>query len=59
MPQPVIHSFDVASQKAYRVVVFIVLQDQMSYVTAKTHLAPLKQLTLSWLELTYGHTDCY
>ena len=36
---------------AYGAVVFTVLQDQVSFVTAKTRVAPLKQLTLPWLEL--------
>ena len=46
-----IHCFADASQIAYGAVVFIALQGQVSFVTAKTRVAPLKQLTLPRLEL--------
>ena len=51
MKQLVIHCFAEASQRAYGAVVFIALQGQVSFITAKTRVAPLKQLTLPHLEL--------
>ena len=51
MKQPVIHCFADASQKAYGAVVFLVLQSEVCFVKAKSHVAPLKQLTLPHLEL--------
>ena len=49
--QPSIHCFADASLKAYGAVVFIVQQDQVSFVMAKARVAPLKLLTLPRLEL--------
>ena len=49
--QPSIHCFADASLKAYGAVVFIAQQDQVSFVMAKTRVAPLKLLTLPRLEL--------
>jgi len=51
MTQPSIHCFADASLKAYGAVVFIVQQDQVSFVIAKSRVAPLKLLTLPRLEL--------
>ena len=48
---PVVHCFADASQKAYGAVVFLVLQNEVSFVAAKSRVAPLKQLTLPRLEL--------
>ena len=49
--QPVVHCFADASQRAYGAVVFLTQQNQVSFVTAKSRVAPLKQLTLPRLEL--------
>ena len=49
--QPSIHCFADASLRVYGVVVFIVHQDQVSFIMAKTRVAPLKLLTLPRLEL--------
>jgi len=49
--QPSIHCFADASLKAYGAIVFIVQQDQVSFVMAKSRVAPLKFLTLPRLEL--------
>ena len=51
MKQPVIHCFADASQKTYGAVVFLVLQSEVCFVTAKSRVAPLKQLTLPRLKL--------
>ena len=48
---PVLHCFADASLKAYGAVVFFVLQNEVSFVAAKSRVAPLKQLTLPRLEL--------
>jgi len=47
----VIHCFADASQKTYGAIIFITDKEQTSFVLAKTHVAPLKQLTLPRLEL--------
>ena len=49
--QPVVHCFADASPRAYGAVVFLTQQNQVSFVTAKSRVAPLKQLTLPRLEL--------
>ena len=49
--QPTIHCFADASQKAYGAIIFLVDSNQVSFVLAKTRVAPLKQLTLPRLEL--------
>ena len=49
--QPTIHCFADASQRAYHAIMFLTQQDQVSFVTVKTCVAPLKQLTLPHLEL--------
>ena len=49
--QPTIHCFADASQKAYGAVIFLTDNNRVSYVLAKTRLAPLKHLTLPRLEL--------
>ena len=49
--QPTIHCFADASQKAYRGIVFLVNHQEVSFVLAKTRVAPLKQLTLPCREL--------
>ena len=49
--QPTIHCFADASQKAYGAIIFIADNNQISFVLAKTRVAPLKQLTLPCLEL--------
>ena len=51
MTHPVIHCFADASQSAYGAVVFFTQDDQVSFVTVKTHVAPLKTLTIPRLEL--------
>ena len=51
LTHPIVHCFADASQKAYGAVVFLVLQSQVSFVTAKSRVAPLKELTLPRLEL--------
>ena len=50
--QPSIHCFADTSLRAYGAVVFIVQLDQVSFIMAKTRVAPLKLLTLPRLELT-------
>ena len=49
--QPSIDCFADASLRAYRAVVFIVQQDQASFIMAKIQVVPLKLLTLPRLEL--------
>ena len=49
--QPTIHCFADASEKAYRAIIFITYEDQVSFVLAKTRVAHLKKLTLRRLEL--------
>ena len=51
LTHPIVHCFADASQKAYGAVVFLVLQSEVCFVTAKSRVAPLKQLTLPRLEL--------
>lgn len=51
LTHPVIHCFADASQSAYGAVVFFTQDDQVSFVTAKTRVAPLKMFTIPWLEL--------
>ena len=51
MTHPILHCFADASQKAYGTVVFLVLHNEVSFVTAKCRVEPLKTLTLSRLEL--------
>lgn len=51
MTHPVIHCFADTSQSAYGAVVFFTQDDQVSFVTAKTCVAPLKMLTIPRLEL--------
>ena len=48
---PIVYCFADASQKAYDTVVFLVLQSEVCFVTAKSRVAPLKELTLFGLEL--------
>ena len=49
--QPVLHSFADASLKAYGAVVFLTQGDEVSFIVAKSRVAPLKELTLPRLEL--------
>jgi len=49
--QPVLHSFADASMKAYGAVVFLTQGNEVSFIMAKSRVAPLKQLTLPCLEL--------
>ena len=49
--QPVLHSFADASLKAYGAVVFLTQGNEVSFIIAKSRVAPLKQLTLPRLEL--------
>ena len=49
--QPVLHSFADPSLKAYGAVVFLTQGDEVSFIVAKSHVAPLKELTLPRLEL--------
>lgn len=51
MTNPNIHCFADASQHAYGAIVFFMQDNQVSFVTAKTHVAPLKTLTIPRLEL--------
>ena len=51
MTDPVIHCFADASQLAYGAIVFLTQGNQVSFVTAKTRVAPLKTLTIPRLEL--------
>ena len=51
MTHPVIHCFADASQHAYGAIVFFTQDSQVSFVTAKTRVAPLKALTIPRLEL--------
>ena len=46
-----LHCFADASLKAYGAVVFLIQGNEVSFVMAKSHVAPLKQLTLPRLEL--------
>ena len=48
---PIVHYFADACQKAYDVVVFLFLQSEVCFITAKSCVAPLKELTLPHLEL--------
>ncbi|XP_065911194.1 uncharacterized protein [Dysidea avara] len=48
---PSIHCFVDASQQAYGAIVFLVQGKQVSFVLAKTRVAPLKTLTIPRLEL--------
>ena len=48
---PSIHCFVDASQQAYGAIVFLVQDKQVSFVIAKTRVAPLKALTTPRLEL--------
>ena len=50
MTDPVIHCFADASQLAYGAIVFLTQDNQVSFVTAKTRMAPLKT-TIPQLEL--------
>ena len=49
--QPVLHFFADASLKAYGAVVFLTQGNEVSFIVAKSRVAPLKQLTLPRLEL--------
>jgi len=49
--KPTIHCFADASQKAYGAIVFLVHHQEVSFMLAKTCVAPLQQLTLPRLEL--------
>jgi len=49
--QPTIHCFADASQKAYGAIVFLVNHQEVSFMLAKTRVAPLKQFSLPHLEL--------
>jgi len=51
MTHPVIHCFADASQHAYGAIVFFMQDNKVSFVTAKTRVAPLKTLTIPRLEL--------
>ena len=51
MTYPTLYCFADASQKVYGAVVFLVLHNEVSFVTAKCRVAPLKELTLPHLEL--------
>ena len=44
-------SFAHAGQHAYGAIVFFTQDSRVSFVTAKTHVAPLKALTISRIEL--------
>ena len=46
MTHPVVHCFADASQHAYGAIVFLTEGNLVSFVTAKTHVAPLKALTI-------------
>ena len=46
-----LHSFADASLKAYGAVVFLTQGNEVSFIIAKSRVAPLKQLTLPRLEL--------
>lgn len=46
-----LHIFSDASMKVYGAIVYIGENDNTSFVTAKTQVAPIKQLTLPQLEL--------
>ena len=48
---PSVHCFVDASQQAYGAIVFLVQGNQVSFVTSKTCVAPLKVLTIPLLEL--------
>jgi len=48
---PIVHCFADVNQKAYGAVVFLILQNEVSFVALKSCAAPLKQLTLPHLEL--------
>ena len=48
---PSIHCFADASQHAYGAIVFLIQDNQASFVIAKTRVAPLKTLTIPRLEL--------
>ena len=51
MTHPIIHCFADASQHAYGAIVFFTQDNKVSFVTAKTRVAPLKTLTIPRLEL--------
>ncbi|XP_065902510.1 uncharacterized protein [Dysidea avara] len=51
MTHPTIHCFADASQQAYGAVVFFTENNQVSFVIAKAHMAPLKSITIPRLEL--------
>jgi len=49
--QQVLHCFANAKQKAYGAIIFISDKEQTSFVLAKTHVTPIKQLTIPCLKL--------
>ena len=51
MSSPVVHCFADASQYAYGAVVYFTQDNEVSFVAAKTRVAPLKELTIPRLEL--------
>ena len=51
MTHPVIHCFVDASKNACGVIVCFILDNQVSFVTAMTCVAPLETLTILQLEL--------
>ena len=51
MSSPVVHCFADASQYAYGAVVYFTQDNEVSFVAAKTRVAPLKELTIPRLKL--------
>ena len=51
MTCPIMHCFADASQIAYGAIVFIIQYNEVSFVAAKTCVAPFKTMNISWFEL--------